>query len=293
VMNHSFSNKPPEGYPDYYEKVNTYAELISSPARSIDPTATAKTFKALPGRSEASVFHYIDTNATRAHILQANAKFKGQKVGIIGLGGTGAYILDMVAKTQVTDIHLFDGDVFHQHNAFRSPGAPPVSLFDNAPKKVIYLRDIYGNMHRGITAHDIFITAENLDQLNDLSFVFICVDSNKVRGMIMAHLLERKIPFVDVGLGVNMVDDMLIGTLRATFTTPEQNDHLEKRVGKLDMDDNEYASNIQIADLNALNAMLAVIKWKKWTGFYQDLKNEHHTTYSINTAQLIHEDDTT
>jgi hypothetical protein len=88
------------------------------------------------------------------------------------------------------------------------------------------------------------------------------------------------------------VEDQLIGTLRATLATPDQHDHLEKRIGKVDVDDNEYATNIQIADLNAMNAMLAVIKWKKWTGFYQDLKEEHHSTYSINTSQLLNEDHT-
>ncbi|WP_318271316.1 ThiF family adenylyltransferase [Sphingobacterium cellulitidis] len=46
-------------------------------------------------------------------------KLERQKIAIIGLGGTGAYILDMVAKTPVKEIHLFDGDSFDQHNAFR------------------------------------------------------------------------------------------------------------------------------------------------------------------------------
>ncbi len=290
VMNHSFSNKPPGGYPDYYEKVNTYAELISSPARSIDPSVSAKTFKSVPAKNEESVFNYIDTNATRAHILQANARFSGQKIGIVGLGGTGAYILDMVAKTPVEQVHLFDGDLFHQHNAFRCPGAPPVSRFDEQPKKVFYLHGIYSNMHRGIVPHDVYITKETLHLLKAMTFVFLCVDNNRVRGLVIEYLLEQKIPFIDVGLGVNLVDDQLIGTLRATLVTQQQNAHLDKRVGKMDMDDNEYATNIQIADLNAFNAMLAVIKWKKWTGFYQDLNEEHHSTYSINTSQLLHED---
>jgi len=53
---------------------------------------------------------------------------------------------------------------------------------------------------------------------------------------------------------------------------------------------NEYATNIQIADLNALNAILAVIKWKKLSKFYQDLIEEHQTTYSINVSQLLNGD---
>ncbi len=68
---------------------------------------------------------------------------------------------------------------------------------------------------------------------------------------------------------------------------------LDGQCGWGDIDDNEYATNIQIADLNVLNAVLAVIKWKKLSGFYQDLKQEYHTTYTINTGQLINEDVTT
>jgi hypothetical protein len=52
----------------------------------------------------------------------------------------------------------------------------------------------------------------------------------------------------------------------------------------------DYDRNIQIADLNALNAALAVIKWKKMFGFYRDLEREHFTAYAIDTNTLINED---
>jgi hypothetical protein len=41
VVNHSFSNKPPDGYPNYYEKMSRYVEVISAPAQSLDPTVTS------------------------------------------------------------------------------------------------------------------------------------------------------------------------------------------------------------------------------------------------------------
>ena len=44
VVQHSFSNKPNEGYPDYYKKVTRYEEMISAQARSIDKNVTARTF---------------------------------------------------------------------------------------------------------------------------------------------------------------------------------------------------------------------------------------------------------
>jgi hypothetical protein len=54
--------------------------------------------------------------------------------------------------------------------------------------------------------------------------------------------------------------------------------------------DNDYDKNIQIADLNAFNAVLAVIKWKKLFGFYADQEKEFFSTYTIDCNMLISED---
>jgi hypothetical protein len=54
--------------------------------------------------------------------------------------------------------------------------------------------------------------------------------------------------------------------------------------------DDEYDADIQIADLNALNAALAVIKWKKLCGFYHDEVHELHSTYTIDCNMLLSED---
>lgn len=290
VINHSFSNKPPGGYPNYYEKVKRYAEMISAPAKSLDKNVTEKTFKVVPDDEAESVFQYMDTSSSRANINRLNSKYKGLKIAIIGLGGTGAYVLDLLAKTPVNEIHLFDGDEFLQHNAFRSPGAASNEQLEQKFKKANYYSALYTRMHKYIIPHDYYLTAQNCWKLDKMDYVFICVDKNSVRMSLVNYLLEAKIPFIDVGLGVNVVNDFLIGTVRVTTGTPAKNDHLSTRISGEDSDNNEYSTNIQIADLNCLNAVLAVIKWKKMVGFYQDLEEEHHCSYSLNVAQLINED---
>ena len=292
VGNHLFSSKPARGnYIDYFEKVNTYSEIISSPAKAIDPNVTAKSFLPIIDEDENSVFQYYDTNSSRSNIDSLNQKFSQQKIAIVGLGGTGSYILDLISKTQVKEIHLFDKDDFLQHNAFRSPGAATTDNLFRELKKVNYFSEIYSNMHKGIIPHDFHITKENLDLLRNMTYVFICIDNNSSRKTIIGSLLQLNIPFIDVGLGVNLVDDKLIGTLRVTVGTTEMQKHIEDRVPLSDENgDNDYSTNIQIADLNAFNAILAVIKWKKLVGFYQDLENEYHSTYSINVAQLLNEE---
>ena len=70
-----------------------------------------------------AVFHYLDTASSRAEIRVASAKLAIERLAIVGIGGTGSYVLDLIAKTPVREIHLYDGDVFLNHNGFRAPGA--------------------------------------------------------------------------------------------------------------------------------------------------------------------------
>ena len=292
TVNHMFSNRPPNGYENYYEKMTTYIRILSGPAQAINDKVTAKTFKAISVTDEESVFQYVDTNSSRAEIQFINSKLEGQKVAIVGMGGTGAYILDMLAKTPVAEIHIYDGDLFLQHNTFRSPGAASIEQLDEHMKKVDYYAGIYGRMHKYIIRHDYYVDMNNVDELNQMNQVFISVDKGKPRKFISDHLAGMKVNFIDVGLGVNIVDEHLIGTLRVTTATTNKNDHLVNRLPCTDDVDNEYATNIQIAELNALNAMMAIIKWKKLSGFYADLSNEHHSSYVITTSKIINDDTT-
>ena len=92
--------------------------------------------------------------------------------------------------------------------------------------------------------------------------------------------LENKIPFIDVGMGIVNSEGLLAGTLRLTVCTPSF-DSAKNRLDFADENNDEYSTNIQIADMNALNASLAVIKWKKLHGFYHDNNKEHHVVYAI------------
>jgi len=293
-INHTFSAKPmPSGsYENYYDKVTQYVTLLSGYAQKIEQGATAKTFRPVAaGAEEETVFKYIDTASTRAEIGAVTAKLATvKKVAIVGVGGTGSYVLDLVAKTPVREIHLFDGDDFLQHNAFRSPGAPSLEELVAKPKKAAYLKGIYDKMRNGIFVHESYVGPESVEELRDMSFVFMCLEG-PAKKLIMEKLEEFGLPFIDVGMGAYLSEGFLGGILRVTTSTPAQRDHVRKRVSfEGDADRNEYATNIQIAELNALNAALAVIKWKKLAGFYQDLDFEHHCTYTIGGNMLRNED---
>lgn len=149
-VNWAFSIKPNGQVPsDYYQLVTNYVQMMEPHAQEIDPSVTARNFN-LVETEEESVFHYFDTNSSRAEIIPISNKLKGHKIGIIGLGGTGSYILDLVAKTEVSEIHLFDGDDFLQHNAFRAPGAASKEELSSKQKKTTYYHSIYSKMRKGI-----------------------------------------------------------------------------------------------------------------------------------------------
>lgn len=201
-------------------------------------------------------------------------RLRSETVAIIGGGGTGGYILDLVAKTPVREIRVFDDDEFLQHNAFRSPGAASIEELREAPKKVDYLKSIYSRMHRRIVTHAVALDATNLHLLDGITFAFVSMDAGEEKRQIIEKLEAMGASFIDVGMGLELDEGSLGGILRVTTSTPEKRDHVhEGRISYVGGGEKDiYSSNIQVADLNALNGALAVIKWKKLRGFYRDLE---------------------
>lgn len=286
---HWFSNKPKCGYYEsYYEKITSYVRVISSQARALDSSADARTFRAREPIEEESVFLYQDTASSRAGIQRLAARFNQQRIAIVGLGGTGSYTLDLVAKTHVYEVHLFDADVLRPHNAFRFPGAISRDVLDREITKVEYLSEHYSTMRRGVVPHEAMIHEDNVMELVEFDYVFLCVDRSDVRQLVLRALANTDVNVIDVGMGLNLTDDQesIWGTCRVTASTPSTRDIALTRIPKADRDEELYASNIQVADFNCLNAALAVTKWKRMSGFYLDDHGEYETTFSVNLNQL-------
>jgi hypothetical protein len=282
-----FSAKPPAGpYPNYYEKVTNYVRLLSAQARAIDPAATAQIYPPHDTGEEESVFRYLDAASSRAGISAVTAKLTLPKVAIIGLGGTGSYILDLIAKTPIAEIHLYDDDVLLAHNAFRTPGAASLSELQPIPKKVDYLFEKYDAIRRHIYPHPTRVDSSNIQDLRGMSFVFIAIDAGPPKQLIVEKLQELGVPFVDTGMGVYRRDDSLGGIVRVTTSADEHTDHIARRVSFGAEGENEYEWNIQTADLNMLNAAMAVVKWKKLCGYYFDRKREYHSSYTIGSNRI-------
>ena len=294
AVDHMFSSKPAVGYyVDYHEKMSTYAAILANEAAAVEPEATARTRRVVANDDPGSPFVYLDTATTRAGIGEVAQKLMGERVAIVGLGGTGSYVLDQVAKTPVDRIDLFDGDDFLQHNAFRAPGAVSLDELHVRPTKVGYLAAIYSRMHRNVVPHAVRLGPDNLGLLAGATFVFLCLDAGDAKAAIIAELERLDLPFIDVGMGLHLVDGALVGQLRVTTSTPGMREQVRSK-GRIPLQgaglDDLYARNIQVADLNMVNAGLAVMRWKRLRGFYVDLEREHFSLYTLDGNHLLNED---
>jgi len=285
-----FSQKPDGGYPDFYEKVTYYATMITGPAQAIDPDATPHTYKPVQTDEDDGVFLYVDTFSSRAGITELNDLLALQKVVIIGLGGTGAHLLDALAKTPALTIHLYDGDFFRSHNAFRAPGAASLEDVGAGLTKVDYYTAMYSVMRRGIIPHPVYVTAENANELLDANFVFLAMDTGPDKKAIVEFLTANGIPFIDTGVGLSKEPGGINGQLRITASTAERSDHIAKDglISYFVGADAEYDTNLQVDELNAITANLAVVRYKKLLRFYTDVEDERHTVYVIDSSDLLH-----
>ncbi len=279
------SNKPedPESVmANYYNKMTHYVGKLSRYAVALDSSVMVTSSGSFSRKLQPSVFHYPNLAIERSGLEAYYAKQNLKRVCIVGTGGTGSYILDGIAKTPIDEIHIYDGDMLKSHNVFRMPGTVSIEdAFSEAPKTEI-LASIYSRLRTGVVSHPHHITAENVHMLDGSDFVFIAVDKGPARGLIADHLASQGIPFIDVGIGVEKVPDItaLNGRVRYTLVTPDT----KEIVGSLPVaDDSAEAvyNNIQLAELNALNAMLAVIRYKQHIGFYTDSEQVTSLRYVI------------
>lgn len=291
VAQHYFSLMPDNrtNFPaDYYEKVTHYINILGAQARFIDKDADARTGRAVASQNEDSVFRYGDSASARAGIVAVTQKLWLSRIAIIGLGGTGSYILDLTAKTPVKEIHLYDGDTFKPYNAFRSPGAASLVQLQAEPMKVDYFRAMYDPMRKGIIPHPDYVSEGNIQDLVGFDFVFVSVDKGPARKLICNFLKNAGVPFIDVGMGLTKMEDTMSvrGNCRVTLCTPEKNDHLDTCIDVHDDIADEIYSNVQVADMNDLNAVIAVLRWKQYFQFYSDSEQAHNLTFSIDLQSL-------
>jgi hypothetical protein len=239
------------------------------------------TFGAVHECGTDPIFKFQDTLTSRAEITDLRVKFTEEVVAIIGLGGTGSYLLDFLVKTPVKEIRAYDLDPFHVHNAFRSPGHLEKSELGKSKAEVYAAR--YENFRFGLNLVPKFIDSTSVSEFDGVTFAFVCVDKGSSRAEIFRLLLDKGIPFIDVGMGLSKKHGTLAGMIRATYYSPKDGAEVMAagHAELTDRPDDIYKSNIQISELNALNAALALIRYKQLRGFYTEEEAQYHLLFGI------------
>lgn len=290
VVERQFSNKPDAGYVDFFDKIDRYSTIISGPAMELHGV-TPLTFRTYDNAAGESVFKFRDMLTARAEIDDLTAAFNDEIVAVIGLGGTGGYVLDLMVKTPVREVRGFDADGYHVHNAYRSPGRL-LSEELGMTKAEVYANR-YENFRHGLKIETKFIDSASQEEVAGVTFAFVCVDKGTARAAIVELLIAKGIPFIDVGMGLARRSGPIKGSMRVThFAKDRATEVRDMRLAPThDAQDDIYKTNIQISELNALNACLAVILYKKQLGFYVDDEPLYNLLFEIGDMRVMSQHD--
>ena len=286
IVERSFSNKPSEGFLNLYDKIESYVTIISGPAQTLHGKSPL-TFRVDESEVADSIFKFNDTLTSRAEIGDLAGKLKGDTIAIIGLGGSGAYLLDFMVKTPVREIRAYDHDAFHVHTAFRSPGR--LQDAELGQKKADVYAQRYDNFRSGLRIERRFIDATCAAEVEGVTFAFVCVDKGSSRAGIFELLIGKQIPFIDIGMGLDRKPGSLSGMVRTTYY-PRETAALtrDKQLAEMVDDPNDiYRTTVQLSELNALNAALAVVKYKQIRGFYHGDQPWDHLMFGIDDLHLL------
>ena len=286
------TNGKKRAYIDYEEKVTTYITEVAGQADIKHPGVleAAKTGEA-PMIAINTRFKYIDTNTYRYGLKGIEEGIEDEIVAVVGVGGTGSYLMDILAKTNVKELHLFDEDVLKQHNAFRMCGAARIEELGGSCSKVDWYRRTYAAIREdGIHVHTEELTGDYKDILAKFTTVFIAVDDLAVRRDLQAACNELGVYHVSVGIGVEVEgesNDQLGGNVKVeTAFRPR---HPRQSEPSPEEEPNQAYGIVQTAELNMLGAALAVLEWKAKVGIYRNDRPHDMDTVlvSASTGRLL------
>ena len=274
-------------YVDYEEMIETYITEVAGQADLKYPGVlqAAKTGET-PTVVVNSRFKYIDTNTYRYGLKGIEKHIEDEVVAIVGVGGTGSYLMDLLAKMNLKELHLFDQDILKQHNAFRMCGAARIEELGGSCSKVDWYRRTYSVMREeGIFAHNEELTGKCREVLERFTTVFIAVDDLDVRREMQAVCNELGVYHVSVGIAVEVEgesNDQLGGMVKIET---EFQSRYAQRIAVTPEERPKQAYGIaQTAELNMLGAALAVVEWKAKVGIYRSERSQNMDTILVSSS---------
>lgn len=165
----------------------------------------------------------FDWNERTALLLgeERVAYLKRCHVLIVGLGGVGAYVAEMIARSGIGQLTIVDADTINKSNINRQLPALHSTLGRSKAEVVAErLKDI--NPELKITVYCEFIRDERTETLLDsakFDFVVDAIDSITPKTELMYHTYMRKIPMISsMGAGAKKDPSLIkIADISKTF----------------------------------------------------------------------------
>ena len=278
-------------------------DLIHRYVKQIVGAMSAAGYSETASLTMPNPFKIPNTFEARAALGPVQDRIRNQRIAIIGLGGTGAYVLDLIAKTPVPKIHLLDADHVEWHTFMRAPGAPTADEIEalrrnprNPLSKVAYYHSKYASLREGIHVHAVRVDNSSTltEFLSDhpVDFAFVCIDQRKDsdsprQDVVYAALSEAEIPFIDSGVSITLDDD----SVRGAVTTSA---YEAGSVAWKDAIPNARAEgnvpgyrNVQLPEVNALAAALAVMEWRRRTEQYVSESASFLHKFRLETPRIV------
>ena len=263
------------------EEDGSASDLIHRYAKQIVGAVSEACYVETASPAQQGPFKIPNTFEDRAGLGPIQDRIREQRIAIIGLGGTGAYVLDLVAKTPVMEIHLLDSDELDWHNFIRAPGAPTIEEIElrrkGSLRKVDYYYSKYASFREGIHAHAVRVDSQSMfgDFLSthSVDYAFVCIDQltegDSPRQDVVYHALsEAAVPFIDSGVSIT-VEDRSVGGAVTTSAYDAGSVAWKDAIPNAKIEGNAPGyRNVQLPEVNAVAASLAVMEWRRRTEQY-------------------------
>ena len=280
------------------------SDLIHRYAKQIVGAMSAAGYSETASLAHQGPFKIPNTFEARAAIGPVQDRIRQQRIAIIGLGGTGAYVLDLVAKTPVMEIHLLDFDEIKWHNFMRAPGAPTAEEIELRRKgrlrKVEYYHSKYASLREGIHPHAVRVDSPSAFSeflsAHPIDYAFVCIDQltdsdSPRQDVVYCSLSEAGIPFIDSGVSITVEDRAVRGAVTTSAYDGAGSVAWKDGIPNARVEGNVPGyRNVQLPEVNALAASLAVMEWRHRTEQYVSESASSLHKFRLETPRIVRAD---
>ena len=136
----------------------------------------------------------------RAISLAEQATLADARAVVVGLGGLGGFVSEILARLGVGHLRLIDGDRFEENNLNRQLFSHEIGM-RNMKTDAVLSRIQHINSSVSLDMHDEFLTEENAESFfKDADVAVDCLDSIKTRLIMEKACKKMKVPMVSAAV---------------------------------------------------------------------------------------------